>query len=145
MNGSGALLAQLPDRFWSVPYRGARFPGAAVVGERPGLELGANCQLFAYAVLAHFGLTVPPLRSSELWHDTADTVRVPEPGPLDLVLFSGDGDPYGAHVGVWLGDDTVLHLCVEVGRPVVWARAAFAERAPYRVFLGAKRVVRGSP
>ncbi|MDI3403712.1 hydrolase [Streptomyces cavernicola] len=145
MSGAAELLARLPERFWSVPYKGSRFPGAADVLARPALRFGANCQLFAYAVLGHFGIGVPPLRSSELWHDTAATVHVPAPGPLDLVLFNGDDDPYGAHVGVWAGGDAVLHLCTEAGRPAVWTRAEFARRARYRVLLGAKRVVRDGP
>ncbi|MDI3421180.1 hydrolase [Streptomyces luteolus] len=141
MSASEGFLGRLPDPYWNVPYRGARFPGSADVTARPGLALGANCQLFAYAVLGHFGLTAPPLRSSELWQDTAATVHVPVPRPLDLVLFNADEDSYGAHVGVWAGDDAVLHLCAELGRPVVWSLADFAERDPYRVLLGAKRVV----
>ena len=31
------LVARLPDRFWSVPYVGARFPGSSAVAERPDL------------------------------------------------------------------------------------------------------------
>lgn len=136
------LLARLPADFWTVPYAGARHPGAATVTASPGLAAGANCQLFAYAVLGHFGLAPPPLRSSELWDDTASTVRAPVPEPLDLLLFNGSHDAYGAHVGVWAGDDAVLHLCAEVGRPAVWSLADFAGRTRYEVLLGAKRVTR---
>ncbi|MET7360068.1 hydrolase [Streptomyces sp. NPDC005562] len=136
------LLDRLPADFWTVPYAGARHPGAAAVTARPGLAAGANCQLFAYGVLGHFGLVPPPLRSSELWDDTEATVRVPVPEPLDLLLFNGSADAYGAHVGVWAGDDAVLHLCAEVGRPAVWSLADFAGRTRYRVLLGAKRATR---
>ncbi|MEU9499615.1 cell wall hydrolase [Streptomyces sp. NPDC048196] len=106
---------------------------------------GANCQRYAYAVLRHFGLEVPPLRSAELWADTVATRRAGRPRPLDLVLF--DAGPnrdrpegYGAHVGVHLGPDAVLHLCREVGRPAVWCFADFAARTRYARFLGVKRV-----
>lgn len=136
------LLARLPPAFRSVPHDGARFPGSRAVGERPGVELGANCQLFAYAVLRHFGLAVPDLRSSDLWTDTRTTTRVTTVRPLDLLLFNRTDEPYGAHVGVRLHDDRVLHLCAEIGRPAVWTPGDFAERERYRVLLGAKRVTR---
>ncbi|GAA1090050.1 hydrolase [Kitasatospora arboriphila] len=139
------FVGQLPAGFWQVPYAGARFPGSRAVAERPGLEHGANCQLFARAVLARSGLLVPALRSSELWEDTASTVRVAEPNARDLLFFGRDEDPWGAHVGVHAGGETVLHLCAEVGRPALWTLADFAARERYRVLLGAKRVTARLP
>lgn len=133
-------MIELPDAFWEVRYVGARYPGAPVVRKFPGLEEGANCQLFAYEVLHHFGLAPPELRSSELWADTTATHRVTAPRPLDLVLFNATRDAWGAHVGVWAGDDQVLHLCGEVGRPALWTLAMFAARPSYRVLIGFKRV-----
>ncbi|RZQ59605.1 hydrolase [Amycolatopsis suaedae] len=124
----------MPPEFHDVRYAGARHPGSA-----RGLAGGANCQLYAYAVLAHHGLTVPPVRSSELWADTVHTVRVSTPRPLDLLLFNADDRAFGAHVGVWAGPDQVLHLCAEVGRPAVWSLAEFAARPRYRVLVGIKR------
>ncbi len=138
------MLRQLPPVFWTVPYVGSRFPGSSAVADRPGLEAGANCQLFAYEVLRHFGLTPPDLRSSELWADTESTTRVAVARPLDLVLFNADDEAYGAHVGVWVDGGRVLHLCAEVGRPVVWEMGEFAARRRYKVLIGTKRVV-GSP
>nr|WP_236653414.1 hydrolase [Streptacidiphilus melanogenes] len=123
-----------------MPYAGARHPGSPAVAARPGLAEGANCQLYAYAVLAHFGLRMPPLRSAELWADRAATRIVPTPGPLDLLLFAPTDNPYGAHVGLWLGPDQVLHLSREVGHPAVWPLAAFRARMRYRVLIGVKRV-----
>jgi hypothetical protein len=81
---------------------------------------GANCQRFAYGVLGLFGFELPPFRSSELWTDTTATVAVDDPRPLDLGLVNATDDPYGAHVVVSLGDDLVLHLCEEIGHPLVW-------------------------
>lgn len=154
----------LPAALRNVTYSGARHPGAATP-ECPSygpdgtvdatcpaadafaeLARGANCQRYAYAVLRHFGLLVPPLRSAELWADEEATRRVRRPQPLDLVLFDGgpvEGRPagYGAHVGVHLGPDQVLHLCREVGRPVVWRYPDFAARARYARLLGAKRAM----
>lgn len=134
------VLHQLPSDFWTVPYVGSRFPGASAVAERPGLAEGANCQLFAYEVLRHFGLAAPALRSSDLWADTRATVRVAVAQPLDLVLFNATDDAYGAHVGVSVGEGRVLHLCAEVGRPAVWEMTEFASRRRYRVLIGVKRV-----
>ncbi|MFJ3582181.1 hydrolase [Streptomyces sp. NPDC090127] len=136
-----AMITGLPAEFWTVRYVGSRFPGAASVAARPGLADGANCQVFAYEVLRHFGLTPPDLRSSELWSDTGATVHVPVADRLDLVLFNRTADAYGAHVGVHVGDDAILHLCAEVGRPAVWGAADFAARERYAVRLGAKRVL----
>ncbi|WP_329140410.1 C40 family peptidase [Streptomyces sp. NBC_01476] len=139
------LLRRLPARFWNVPYAGGRFPGSAAVARVPGLTAGANCQLFAYEVLRHFGLRPPGLRSRELWEDGEATVRVAVARPLDLVLFNATDDAYGAHVGVWAGGGEVLHLCAEAGRPAVWSLADFAARERYRVLVGAKRVTGPAP
>ncbi|MEV6330156.1 hydrolase [Streptomyces sp. NPDC051909] len=136
----GSIVAALPAEFWTVRYDGSRFPGSAAVTALPGLAAGANCQLFAYEVLRHFGLAPPDLRSSELWSDTESTVHVPVARPLDLVLFNSTARAFGAHVGVHVGDDAVLHLCAEVRHPAVWGPAEFAVRDRYRVRLGAKRV-----
>jgi hypothetical protein len=129
-------LERLPESFWKVPWVAKMIPGF-----RPeaGLTEGANCQRFAYAVLDHFGCFVPPFRSDELWHDTETTSEVATLAPLDLLLFSPNSDPYGAHIGVFVGDDRVLHLCAEVGVPAVWELADFAKRDRYRVLIGAKR------
>nr|WP_246102556.1 cell wall hydrolase [Streptomyces piniterrae] len=139
-------LHDLPEALRNVPYSGARYPGAETPDCAHGLAGGANCQRYAYAVLRHFGLLIPPLRSAELWADTGATCKADPPQPLDLVLFDGgraEGRPagYGAHVGVHLGPDRVLHLCREIGRPAVWTYADFAARPRYARFLGAKRAV----
>jgi hypothetical protein len=133
-------MIELPDTFWEVRYVGARYPGSTAVRKRPGLTEGANCQLFAYEVLRYCGLTPPELRSSELWTDTSTTQRVTVPRPLDLVLLNTTRDAWGAHVGVWAGEDKVLHLCAEVGHPALWNLAMFAARPSYRELVGFKRV-----
>ncbi|MFD9795554.1 hydrolase [Streptomyces sp. NPDC059070] len=135
---------QLPPALWAVPYVGSRFPGSSAVADFPGLEKGANCQLYAYEVLRHFGLTPPALRSSDLWADTRATSRVPVARPLDLVLFNATDDAYGAHVGVCVDEGRVLHLCAEVGRPAVWEMREFSARERYRVVIGIKRVIGGT-
>ncbi|WP_438828039.1 hydrolase [Streptomyces tropicalis] len=143
---AGPLIDRLPAVLRAVPYAGSRFPGSAAVAARPDPAAGANCQLYAYAVLHHFGLLAPPLRSGELWADTRSTVRVDRARLLDLMLFNNGPDPYGAHVGVRTDDGRVLHLCAEVGRPAVWSLADLAVRERYRTLVGVKRVtVRRAP
>lgn len=132
-------LNDIPAHFLTVRYDGARYPGA--VGT-VGVADGANCQQFAYELLRHFGFVVPDLRSSELWADTEHTVRVESLAPFDLLLFSPAGSAWGAHVGVYLGDEQVIHLAKEAGLPEVRPLAWFCEVPRYRVLLGGKRCLR---
>jgi hypothetical protein len=125
----------IPDHFWSVPYKASRVPGAAGTSN---VTDGANCQTFAYAVLRHFGRTIPDFRSSELWRDRKHTFVVSAWEPLDLVLFGRSREAFGAHIGVCAGD-RILHLCRSVGRPVLWDLCQFSARPAYCVTIGAKR------
>jgi murein DD-endopeptidase / murein LD-carboxypeptidase len=63
-------MLEIPDFFWTVEYDGENFPRESVSYQLTG---GANCQVFAYAILQHFGIAIPPLRSSDLWADTTFT------------------------------------------------------------------------
>lgn len=132
-------LDQLPRRFRAVPYVGERHPGAIGVA---GVEGGANCQQYAYELSRHDGLDPPELRSSDLLADSSWSRDVAEPAPLDLLLFNATADPYGAHVAVHLGSSRAVHLCREMGRPVVWPLEEFHRRHRYRVLVGIKRVTR---
>lgn len=133
---SGRVLVVLPGWFWRIPYVAAHYPGAV---PRSALRHGGNCQLFAYEVLAAHGYVVPDLRSDELWSDTTATEVVADAEPLDLVLVGKDHEPYGAHVGVVIDDHQVLHLCEEIGHPVIWSWADFQRRPRYRCVVGIKR------
>ncbi len=132
-------LENLPAHFGTTRYEGTRIPDG-----NHDMSHGANCQRFAYAVLAHFGLNPPPLRSSELWFDRELTVRVADFAPLDLLLFDRKTAPYGAYVAVYAGNGQALHLCKAIGQPVVWALTDFIQRAEYRILLGGKRVLRST-
>ncbi len=123
----------------TVAYHGPSYPGAVGLGP---IADGANCQRYAYAVLGLFGHRVPEHRSSELWADEAfyDTIIDGDFRPLDLLLFNPTADPFGAHVGLYMGPDEILHLSLEVGVPAIWTASQFADRHRYRVLLGAKRV-----
>ncbi len=133
-------VLNVPKPFMTVRYNGARYPGATS-GADTDLSTGANCQLFAYALLRHFGLEVPPLRSSELWADTSHTEHVRDLKLLDLLFWNRTPDPWGAHVGVYLGDGRVVHLTRDVGVAVIWRLDEFGRHGKSQVFLGAKRVL----
>lgn len=131
-----------PDWLGTVPYVGSAHP----LADAPGpIEAGANCQRYAYAVLALYEIMVPGVRSSELWtHARIRQVSDQDLQPLDLVLFNESPSAFGAHVGVQMAADQVLHLCAEVGRPAMWSHSEFAERARYGRFVGGVRVLDGS-
>ncbi|ANS69720.1 hypothetical protein SLINC_7496 [Streptomyces lincolnensis] len=40
-----------------------------------------------------------------------------------------------------MNEGRVLHLCAEIGRPVVWEMTEFVKRQRYRVLIGIKRVL----
>ena len=113
-------------------------PGPPAVRARPGLADGANCQLFAYEVLRHFGLDAAGAAVERaVGGHGVDHQRVAVPRPLDLVLVNSSRDPWGAHVGVWAGDDKVLHLCAEVGRPALWDLTRCSRPAPATAYWSA--------
>ena len=92
--------------------------------------------------MRHFGRTISNFRSSDLWDDTRETMRVTGPlEPLDLLLFNPAADPYGAHVGVYLGEGRAIHLAKRVGAPAVWPLARFTTERGYEILIGAKRVI----
>lgn len=129
-------MIEIPPEFFAVPYDGTRHPHSATFE----FGRGANCQLWAFAVLAHFGLHVPAVRSSELWADTAFGRVVTDLEPLDLLLFNDTDSAWGAHVGVYLGGGLVAHLSRAVGVPEVRRADELTRDPKYRVLVGAKRV-----
>lgn len=125
-----------PTWVLEAPYVAAAHPQQSP--QRPIAE-GANCQRYAYGVLALFGRTVPDHRSSELWDDpSCDHPSVNTASDLDLALFSPDGSAWGAHVAVVLGG-RLLHLSAQVCRPAVWDWPDFAARRRYRNIVGLVR------
>lgn len=130
-------MIDIPPHFFEVTYKGAHYPGSSRTN---GLEGGANCQVFAYELLRHHGITVPDLRSSDLWEDTQYTQQVTDLQPLDLLLWNKTDNAWGAHVGVYLGENQAIHLSKENGTAVIWPLKQFLEQAVYQVFIGAKRV-----
>jgi len=106
------------------------------------LVLGANCQLYAYELLRYFGRKPPSLRSSELWDDQCFTKAVASTYQIfDLMLYNKTPQAYGAHVGVYVGDDRVLHLSYAIGYPVIQSHTELLSQEKYAYFIGAKRVL----
>jgi lipoprotein Spr len=134
------VALEVPEAFLTIPYDPDRHPQAAEFNFRQG----ANCQLFAYALLKHFGVSVPPFRSSELWEDVDHTDVVNELKPLDLLLFNDSANAWGAHVAVSLGEDVVIHLARQIGRPAICPFSELVSNPKYKVFIGAKRIRRAS-
>jgi hypothetical protein len=107
---------------------------------------GANCQAFAYALLRHFGRAISDFRSSTLWDDTRETVRVTGTlEPLDLLLFNPTTDSFGAHIAVYLGEGRAIHLSKRGGMPVGWPLEHFARERGYEILIGAKRIISAAP
>ena len=129
---------KIPERFQRVLYNGKRYPGASGIW---GVEGGANCQRYAYEFVRAFGYTLPDFRSSGLWADTAHTQLSKRPKPFDLVLVHQVPDPWGAHVGVYLGHGLVLHLSKKIGEPAIESLQSMMRRAQYRYLLGFKRIL----
>jgi murein DD-endopeptidase / murein LD-carboxypeptidase len=134
-------MIEIPERFRNVRYNGSNHPGAPV----RELRDGANCQVFAYRLLEHYGLELPPFRSSELWADSRYTREVTEYAPLDLLLFHDSPDAFGAHVTVYVGEERVVHLAKHHGLPVIERVAQLLSQDRYRCLIGAKRVIGASP
>lgn len=107
-------MIEVPPSFLSVAYNAECYPGSATA---VGLSNGANCQHFAFEFLRHFGKQIANFRSSELWEDTDHTLEVMVFEPLDLLLYNSKQQSWGAHVGVFLGEGSIIHLSKELGRP----------------------------
>lgn len=117
----------------NVPYAGGRHPLKITILEfLLSLGEGANCELFALAILRIAGFYVEEKRSIELWHDTDFTVEVEGVGPyqpFDIFFFLPRGaDPHrveeevlkgffeeGGQNGIDLNELKRFHLGVYIG------------------------------
>jgi murein DD-endopeptidase / murein LD-carboxypeptidase len=128
---------KIPERFHKVLYDEKRYPGAPGVR---GVTEGANCQQYAYEFVRAFGFTIPDLRSSDLWADTAHTHVAKRPKPFDLLLVHDAPISWGAHVGVYLGKGLILHLSKKLGVPAIEPVQSMMCRVEYRHLIGFKRI-----
>jgi cell wall-associated NlpC family hydrolase len=107
------------------------------------LENGANCQTFVYEILKESQpWFVPDFRSSELWEDKKYTETVSNLEVSDIVFFNRNENSYGAHLGIYVGNNKVLHLCKEIGFPSIWDLKQFESNDKYKIFIGAKRLTK---
>jgi cell wall-associated NlpC family hydrolase len=134
-------MIEVPAHFFSVQYNGRQYPGTKNTYE-PFKE--ANCQLFAYELLRYFGKQIPDFRSSDLWEDELWTYRVSSVKPLDLFLYNSKNKSWGAHVGIYLGGDKIIHLSKEIKHPIIWSHQDFLSNSRYKFFIGAKRLCNNS-
>lgn len=138
MEPNASHILEIASFFWKIPYKASHYPGNPIATD---FRSGANCQLFAYELLAYYGKKLPPFRSSDLWEDKVYTEGVEgELEPLDLLLWNDTQDSYGAHVGVYVGAEQAIHLSKQVGFPEIRALTYFTSLLSYRFFIGAKRV-----
>lgn len=56
------------------------------------------------------------------------------------MLYHNKPNAWGAHVGLYIGDNKVLHLSAEVGKPEIRKHEDFKLSGKYIYFIGAKRL-----
>ena len=127
----------IPKKYFNIKYTSSRIPG---VKNQLNLTLGANCQVFAYALLKENGITIPNFRSSHLWEDDIYTEKVTKFKPFDLMLYSIAGDAYGAHVGLYIGEGKIIHLSADNVYAEIISHEDMLKNEKYSFFIGAKRV-----
>lgn len=127
----------LPDWLFNISYNGKIIPNGE---QHDMLEVGANCQVFAYYLLREHGFYVPKYRSSELWADTEfSEVILSNFQPFDILFFHKKQEAYGAHVAVYLGNNQAIHLSKRMNKPVIWSVESFYQYPEYQFLLGGKR------
>lgn len=130
----------IPDHLIQLKYNARIIPN----GSHYDLaKTGANCQVFAYALLRHYGYIVPDLRSSELWEDVDFSKKITANyQPFDILFFHKKEAAYGAHLAVYIGDNQAIHNAKKIGNPVIWDMVTFFEYPAYQYLLGGKRFKR---
>ncbi len=126
----------IPENFHKVPYKADCFPGS---DKSKDIANGANCQYFAYELIRHYGRVIPDFRSSDLWEDTTHTSIVADLQPLDLILLHKTQNAWGAHVGVYVGNNLIIHLSKNIGFPIIENLESVMQQPQYCCFIGAKR------
>lgn len=139
MLDAGRSTLPIPTPFRNVGYNADHFPGAPGV---TGVEGGANCQQYAYALLRYHGFVLPDFRSSELWEDAEYTAIADQMELFDLVMVHSTPQSWGAHVGLCVGEGLVLHLSKQIGVPQIELLDEMRQREAYRYLIGFKRVLR---
>lgn len=128
---------EIPHWLMQIEYNGKIIPNETT---HDIVNVGANCQVFAYHLLRSHHLIVPEYRSSELWSDAEFSEIVSgDYEPLDILFFHKKEESYGAHLAVYVGNNQAIHLSKKIGKPVVWNIETFFEYSRYKFLLGGKR------
>jgi lipoprotein Spr len=127
----------IPKKFYKIPYNSHNFPNN---DKQIDIKDGANCQFFVYTLLEYFGYPKLTFRSSELFDDKEETINVSNAEVFDIIMFNNVDKSYGAHLGLYIGKDKVIHLSKEVGLPSIWTFSNFNNTDKYCKIVGIKRV-----
>jgi len=128
---------EIPKWMMEVKYNGRIIPNGKA---HDIANTGANCQVFAFHLLRHYGRIVPDFRSSELWEDTTFSKKIIEDyEPLDLLFFHKRNEAYGAHIAIYIGNNQAIHNAKKIGLPIIWDMNTFSKYPEYTFLLGAKR------
>ncbi len=133
-------LIRIPEEFLKVKYNGKAYPGNA-----NDFQDGANCQHYCYEFLRYYGYEIENLRSSNLWEDSQFTVQVEDLKPFDIVLVHDSKNSFGAHVGVCIGNDEILHLSFENNYPKIERLPELMNNKKYKYLIGIKRPILKKP
>jgi hypothetical protein len=58
------------------------------------------------------------------------------------MLYSSNGESFGAHVAVYIGNGNVIHLSLENGKPEIISHNNMLQNQKYCKFVGAKRILK---
>ena len=127
-----------PYWYMDIPYNSKVIPNWMI----HDIQLSwANCQVYAYEILRYNTIFVPDFRSRELWDDSEYSRVIPsEFEPLDILFFNKTNDPWGAHLGVYIWNNKVLHNSKDIWFPTIFDIEDFKKIHSYSCFLWGKRL-----
>lgn len=128
---------KFPERYMDIVYNPSIVPDKK---EKNIINTGANCQVYAYELLRFNNKNIPDYRSRELWEDTIYSNIVSwEYQPLDILFFNKELNPYGAHLGIYIWDNKVLHNSKDIWKSSIFELNNFKEIGKYKICIWAKR------
>jgi len=128
---------KFPERYMDIVYNPSIVPDKK---EKNIINTGANCQVYAYELLRYNNKNIPDYRSKELWEDTIYSNIVSwEYELLDVLFFNKENNPYGAHLGVYIWDNKVLHNSKDIWKPAIFELDDFLRKEKYQFCIWAKR------
>ncbi len=96
----GAAIAAYAQKFVGNPY---------VWGGTDPVK-GADCSGFCYAILGHFGFTMPRVADDQL-HGPGKVIQEKDMLPGDQIFWNtkGGSSNYACHVVIYIGNDKICH------------------------------------